>query len=559
MPSLTQPLSLTSEPLLHEEMSSKPLDSMLPPVSTLAHRRRKRDDDEASVGASVAPSSAPSSVFVPDPCPLKAIPGHVLQEEDYTTAVSELIERDFFPDLPTLRIKHEMMLAMENGQDDEARCLQEKLAQMSRPTPLSTVAATPGSTPQILRGDLMPTPMPEEDCEQRIVTAADHDAAFGAVGVSAWERDDDAASTGGLSVDTAHANLTRLKLVDGKRVVTDLTNVRLDSFQRVFTSEDNASFEEILARDKETRRQKQWWLEASEKYHNTHHKAQVRALEKGNLPPGTIMSTAHQARDGVSFVQHSQPQETPEKPKISFKNTRFTSNQQVELECMLSASMVSRKAREEGRKIENAFEQAAKEGKFSLPSLTAPISRAIGGRMEPALPGENPEKRGFSFVKTPPLLPGVKGVSPLMTYGTVASTPKILEDDARGPNFTMADESDRELAAERLQRGATQRQREAKQQAKSDRLRALGIAPGTPGTRTPSSLCLTPQTVGGKVTPLSPIGQLLHRAQKLAQRGGQLRIGSASAGSSSSRPKSQSTTRSQERSAKRARCGDKVL
>jgi len=227
-----------------------------------------------------------------------------------------------------------------------------------------------------------------------------------------------------------------------------------------------------------------------------------------------------------------------------------------ELECMLSASMASRKAREEGRKIENAFEQAAKDGKFALPSLTAPISRALGGRMEPALPGEKAEKRGFSFVKTPPLLPGVTGVSPLMTYGTLASTPKMLEDEARGPNFTMADESDRELAAERLQRGATQRQREAKQQVKSDRLRALGIAPGTPGTRTPSSLSLTPRTVGGKVTPLSPIGQLLHRAQKLSQRGGQLRISSGSAQSSSSRPKSQSTTQLQGRPAKRARCVD---
>merc|ERR1719436_583551 len=86
----------------------------------------------------------------------------------------------------------------------------------------------------------------------------------------------------------------------------------------------------------------------------------------------------------------------------------------------------------------------------------------------------------------------------------------------------MAEESERELTAEKLQRGATQRQRESKQLTKSERLRVLGLSVnGTPTT--PGSM-RTPTSVISKVTPLSPIGQLIQRAQKLAQQGGQLRI-----------------------------------
>merc|ERR1712217_274038 len=135
------------------------------------------------------------------------------------------------------------------------------------------------------------------------------------------------------------------------------------------------------------------------------------------------------------------------------------------------------------------------------------------------------DTKGYSYLKTPTLLPGVEGLSPLMTYGKIASTPKLLDDDARGPNFMMAEETERELAAEKLQRGATQRQRESKQLTKAERLRVLGLSVnGTPTT--PGSM-RTPTSVISKVTPLSPIGQLIQRAQKLAQRGGQLHIGNS--------------------------------
>jgi len=312
----------------------------------------------------------------------------------------------------------------------------------------------------------------------------------------------------------------------------DLTHVRLDDFQRVFTSEDNASFEQIIARDKDRRKHYQWWIEGPEKAHNTLCKGQERQLEDGCLDGGVISYARHQGRHAVSFVPHGEPQPDKEKPPVEFKNTRFTSKQQMELDCMLAAGMVSRKARLEGEKLENAYEAAAKEGKFDLPSITAPAVRALGGRLQSPLSGSKPEFNGFPLLKTPTLLPGVNGLSPLMTYGALASTPKVLDDETRGPNFHIVEQSARELAAEKLQRGATQRLRESKQLTKVERLRALGIStPSTPGKSTPASVH---SSVGSKVTPSSPIGQLIHRAQKMAQKGGQLRIASGR----SSRPSS---------------------
>lgn len=98
------------------------------------------DDDTRSLAAA---SGAPSTVVVPDPMPMKAIPRHVLTEEDYTCAVSSLIERDFFPDLPHLRARLDLYRATEVGDEERARELRWELANMHRATPRPSAAATP--------------------------------------------------------------------------------------------------------------------------------------------------------------------------------------------------------------------------------------------------------------------------------------------------------------------------------------------------------------------------------------------------------------------------------
>ena len=58
-----------------------------------------------------------------------ALIGHhqVLTEDDYTDAVPHIIERDFFPDLAQLRVKHELLEARANGDQAVVQELQWKL------------------------------------------------------------------------------------------------------------------------------------------------------------------------------------------------------------------------------------------------------------------------------------------------------------------------------------------------------------------------------------------------------------------------------------------------
>lgn len=502
----------------------------------LSSSKSQAEDDSLSI---VAPSEAASTVVVPDPIPMKRIPPNVLREDDYADAVSELIERDFFPDLPLLRLKSELYKALVNGDEDQVLNLQWQLANLQRPTPASTPLASPNATP--LR-------MPDRD-RGGSGAAASGSGDRGGRGstdaearLSAWERDDDLESFIGTEAD--RPGLTKLKTVSGKEILLDLSTVRLDDFQRVFTSEDNASFEKILARDTQLKKDKLWWIEAMEKKHNTEHKAHVKALANGPLPPGTEMHHEFKGRHALGFHQESIAQEGIQKPRVDVKNTRFTTQQQQELDNMLQASFMAREARLKCERVGNAYEQMAVNGKFKqlstfINAMKVKELRAIDGRLESPLPGGYDKNASFPILTTPDLIPGEGNLSPLMTYGKLGSTPRLLSDDStKGPNFVMQETSQREEAADKLQRSALQKQRESKQAAKAERLRALGITPtGTPksakSTRsTPGSSRPTPSSVMSKVTPMSPIGQLIHRAQKLAQRGGQLGISSGRGGAS---------------------------
>jgi len=317
--------------------------------------------------------------------------------------------------------------------------------------------------------------------------------------------------------------------------VVDLQHVRLDDFQRVFTSEDNASFEEILKRDKKTKMSRQWWIEDMELKHNTaHHKYKEALLDGSVNEKGTdgLLGTAHRGRNALNFKPDTLPVADIEKPKVDFKNTRFTTAQQVELDGMLDAAVAARQAHMMKDQAEENANRMARTGKFGLSAFQGQglhTMRAIAGRIStPHLP-ERENVRGYSLVHTPTLLPGVGGLSPLMTYGKVGSTPRVVEED--GPVFRMNETSERERAAERLQRGATQKIRESKQQTKAERFRALGLTPPhTPGKTsrsTPGAASTnrgTPCLSSARVSPLSPIGALIQRAQRLAQKGGRLRI-----------------------------------
>jgi len=201
---------------------------------------------------------------------------------------------------------------------------------------------------------------------------------------------------------------------------------------------------------------------------------------------------------------------------------------------MLEASLPARVAREHCERVDNAHVEMAARGDDArlrdLPALLAASkareTRAIGTRLDGPLPQLTPQVDEPPKPRAPDVMTGEQGLTPRMMQT------RMFSEDA-GPSFTMAPATDRQEAADRLQRGALLQMREQKKQrSKAERLRALGIPcitplPGSTPAAATRSCPPTPASMSSKVSMMSPLGQLIHRAQKLAQTGGQLRIDSS--------------------------------
>jgi protein DGCR14 len=154
----------------------------------------------------------------------------ILEEQEYLDALGHIIERDFFPDLPKLRMQMEILEAQETDDLQKLREIEMRLRQQSsvRHTPSTTHF---GNTPA--RGSETP-------------------------------------STSAKPLSTERVD--GLPVAEGKTVGETLTEILtetqegsektmgLDAFLATHTSEDNASFELILERMNEKKREKYKWV-----------------------------------------------------------------------------------------------------------------------------------------------------------------------------------------------------------------------------------------------------------------------------------------------------------
>ena len=294
------------------------------------------------------------------------------------------------------------MQARLRGDNALAKALEKKLLELPR--------ATPGGTPRLA------TPRSDE-----AIAAGSRAGTAAAARLSAWERDDGAESVASANAGSvANYSQVLLRLISGREVVVDLSTVRLDDFQRVFTSEDNASFEAVLEKDRERRRQKEWWVEGSEEKHNTKCQALKDQISESHST-GEIMTCEFQARNTFYFKPRGEIPELIEKPTVESRNTRFTTQEQSDLDETLIAAIAARHARESGQQFSEVLAKMVKDGTFSVAALHSYGNvRAVGGRLQ------TPMGQGGSYpmVNTPALLPGENGFSPLMTFGKIEPWPK---------------------------------------------------------------------------------------------------------------------------------------
>jgi protein DGCR14 len=147
----------------------------------------------------------------------------VLDEDSYIEGVSDIIERDFFPDLKKLKTQNEFLDAVNTGDLAKAKSLGERLQRMATGRAESVAGS---STPLVSR------------LETPIVTGF----------------------TPVAPTDTPVSTIS--ERIEGKSRTGPSINVNmsLDSFQSTYTSEDNASFISIMEKANKERKEKYRWF-----------------------------------------------------------------------------------------------------------------------------------------------------------------------------------------------------------------------------------------------------------------------------------------------------------
>ncbi|GAA5850306.1 hypothetical protein JCM9279_006524 [Rhodotorula babjevae] len=167
------------------------------------------------------------------PVVLSTLKQQVLPEDEYLAHLSSIIQRDFFPHLRTLEQRNDVLDAFDSRDprriESSVRTLRE-LAATPTPRRRARDSATPYSTRESARGDLTPT----------------H-----------FDRTPLTSFSGATpSSSTASSSSRRRRAPPPPRVDP---HISLDAFQARYTSQDNASFQDLLASDNAQRRTTHAW------------------------------------------------------------------------------------------------------------------------------------------------------------------------------------------------------------------------------------------------------------------------------------------------------------
>jgi len=174
---------------------------------------------EPSNSTALIRRSNDSDLMPPPPKRIKR-PKNVIDEESYTDAISEIIARDFFPGLLETETKQEYLDALESRDGEWISSAERRLRQVM----------TPGRQ-KGRRGTSIQTPLRATD------------------------------------TPTGYAGDTPMSVVSNATTSTQATksievntNMSLDKFQSLYTSEDNESFYKLLDKQNQKRAEKYAWM-----------------------------------------------------------------------------------------------------------------------------------------------------------------------------------------------------------------------------------------------------------------------------------------------------------
>ncbi|MCI4388434.1 hypothetical protein PGIGA_G00085960 [Pangasianodon gigas] len=338
---------------------------------------------------------------------------NILDEDEYIESLEKIIQRDFFPDVSKLRAQKDYLEAEENGDLQRMREIAIKYGSaMAKYTPRTYV---PYVTP------------------------------------SSFETPDSHAASPSTSHSKSRTGRdTELGGKDGGKEEKELPS--LDHFLSKNTSEDNASFEQImdLAQDKE-KLKNAWLYEAENEFKQRREEnlalpsSEIQALE---CVKAGVETWEYTARNALMYYPEGVKDDTVfKKPReVMYKNTRFD----VDPFCKaLNKSQIQ--------------QAAALNAQFKLGK--------VGPDGKELLPHESPKVNGYGFEGAPSPAPGVCE-SPLMTWGEIEDTPFRLDgsdtpliERSHGPAFKIPEPGRRERLGLKMANEVAAKNRAKKQEA----------------------------------------------------------------------------------------------
>jgi len=375
----------------------------------------------------------------------------VLDEEAYLAEVEKIIVRDFFPDLKKLRAQKEYLEAVERKDIDKLRELAAKYTPKTKSrtnTPIfgseggGSAAGGSGVTP-----NSFDTPSPSGSDTRRPSTGPTRRSGPDEL-LQQMNSEDEAKK--GKEAKEGKADSLAEKEEKG-----------LDAYMLRHTSEDNASFEEIVEEGEKKRRIKWWWLHEAEAKAKDGAKDMAlewhKALEGGcsnlvnsdNRPNQIELWSGYEARNSVMYIPEGEgsfPEDKPSKPReIIYTNTRLEVSPFDEGKQAVAIANAA------------AANAQAKSGKID-----------VEGREVAA--EETPQVNGYSFVATPSPMPGAEE-SPFMTWGEIEGTPFRLDASdtpipkTAGPAFVIPNVPSRDKLAFDLAERHSKSHRDRKEKA----------------------------------------------------------------------------------------------
>ena len=426
----------------------------------------------------------------------------VLDEETYTRGLSQIIQRDFFPDLPRLRAQNAYLHALEEGDVGSIEsCARALVREEARAGVLEDMTrrgeAGNTLTPVAMGGDA--TPMSDTGF-------SDLDLDLTEPGRSAISTPfDDAGADGSTDGSMPWPS-------HGKKRRFPLLLMSMDEYQTRYTTEDNASFAQLMDLDRKRRRDKYQWAYDAAHVEQAKRVARIDSArseaEQGRqlaMPERLLIDAPASAR-----VSHAgTPSRAVSNSAASSVSATSTTSDSVSMmppppppsrkriEARTSSSSSSQNAAPRVLHANTRLpaQEASETSEPSTPSSSV-LDRAMNASSTPRIHGYN----FVSATSTPRAEHmGERRLEQLMTWGQLAATPRRLDTpEPPTPSSVMTDATP--LASQTPSQTPS---RTPSHMPSATPRRSSGAAPRTPSTR--------------RLHDLSPAARsLLHRTSRSA-------------------------------------------